>query len=114
MIITYKWRGAGLIVLVVAPVMIALNLIVAVNFLGKDFVKDNFRTLVIFGIAIAGFVCSGLGRWLNRQEVVQEKSGAQQRVGVVVGDFHQMWGIPIQNWLWVYLVLALLVSLAWR
>lgn len=113
MIMLYKWRGAGLCVLVIVPVMIALELILTVNLIGKDFVKEHFRTLVISGVAISGAVCGVLGRWLNSERVVEERDGRQRKVGIQEGDYHHMWEIPVQHWLWVYVGLAILLSIIW-
>lgn len=113
MMMLYRWRGGGLCVLVIVPGIIALQLILAVNLIGKDFMKEYFRPLVISGVAISGAVCGVLGRWLNRERVVEEKDGRRHTVGFQNGGHHHMWDIPVQHWLWVYVGLAILLTVIW-
>jgi hypothetical protein len=90
MIITFSWRGAGLLVLVVFPIVMAIALVCFVNLIGKDFTKIHFREMVIAAIAASGIVCFGLGRWLNRVKVVREAYGRSEVVGSALDDAHQM------------------------
>jgi len=113
MIITFSWRGAGLLVLVVFPIVMAIALVCSVNLIGKDFTKIHFREMVIAAIAASGIVCFGLGRWMNRVRVVREVDGRSEVVGSVVEDAHQMWGIAVQHWCWIYFLLAVIVAFAW-
>ena len=113
MIITFSWRGAGLLVLVVFPIVMAIALVCSVNLIGKEFTKVHFREMVIAAIAASGIVCLGLGRWMNRVRVVREVDGRSEVVGSVVEDAHQMWGIAVQHWCWIYFLLAVIVAFAW-
>ncbi len=113
MIIPFSWRGAGLLVLVVFPLVMLIALVCSVNLIGKDFAKGHFREMVIAAIAASGVVCLGLGRWMNRVKVMREIDGKSEVVGTVVEDAHQMWGIAVQHWCWFYFVLAVIVAFVW-
>ena len=113
MIITYTWRGTGLLVLVIVPIVIVIEIVCSVNLVSKEFTKAHFRELVISGIAASGVICYSLGRWLNREKVVREVGGRREEIGSVVGSSHQMWGIAVQHWCWIYFALALIVTFLW-
>jgi hypothetical protein len=115
MIIVYQWRGAGIVVLVAVPIVIAIEIILSVNLIGRDFTKTYFREIVIAGIAVAGLACLMAGRWLNR---VRDGQNYNKRLEIndslASNAPHQMWGIAVQHWCWIYMALAIVIALVWE
>jgi len=114
MIMIYSWRGAGIAVLVIFPVLMFTGLIASVNLIGKDFTRENFRLMAIGGLVVSGIVCFLLGRWLNRHRVVKIKDGHTKDLPETIGNYHQMWHIPFQHWCWVYFGLSIFVDFLWE
>lgn len=114
MIIIYRWRGAGLLALLIFPIVMIVGLMASVNLLGKDFTKLHFKDLVIAVIFICGILCLGIGRWLNREKVVQVVGERTNVVETTLGDFHMLWGIPLQHWSWIYFAASVVAFLVWH
>jgi hypothetical protein len=107
MIIIYRWRGAGLVALIAFPVFMVVGLMASVNLLGKDFTKLHFQDLVSVAIFISGVFCLLIGRWLNREKVIQVDGESTKIVGTTLGDHHMLWGIPLHHWSWIYFAAAI-------
>jgi len=114
MIITLSWKGAGLMVICLLPLVLAAMLLCSVNLIGKDFTKAHFKNIVLCGTAVSGVLCYGIGRWLNRVDYLLIKNNQPTPTGKVMTDDHQLCGIPFQHWCWVYFGLTILLGLLWK
>lgn len=85
----------------------------SVNLLGKDFTKLYFNDLVTVTIFVSGIFCLLIGRWLNRENVIQVDGDSTGLGRTILGDHHMLWGIPLHYWSWIYFtaaIVALVVS----
>jgi hypothetical protein len=112
MIIFFSWRGYGIGVLLLFPITLVMLLIGSVNLIGKDFTKAHFNDLLVVSSAVAGIGCWFLGRWMNKESVIQNVEGEKVRMSTMIGDTHQLWGIAFQHWSWIYWIGAVGLFLA--
>ncbi|WP_067970191.1 hypothetical protein [Nocardiopsis trehalosi] len=99
------WRGAGILVLLIAAVLAGPGTLVAEVALGPDLMR--FGTAG--GLAVAGVVVFLLGQRLNAPRAAYHPATGQP---VVSRDRHTFFFVPMQYWGFILLAVSLATTVA--